>query len=58
MPLKVMENIIGVLPKDFTIIDPFLGSGTTAIACMTHDRDFIGIDILTFLKIELIKEIF
>jgi DNA modification methylase len=45
MPLKVMENIIGVLPKDFTIIDPFLGSGTTAIACMTHDRDFIGIEI-------------
>jgi DNA modification methylase len=45
MPLKVMENIIGILPDDFTIIDPFLGSGTTALACITHKRNFIGIEI-------------
>jgi site-specific DNA-methyltransferase (adenine-specific) len=44
MPLKVMENIIGILPKGYTIIDPFLGSGTTAIACLKYDMDFIGID--------------
>jgi len=45
MPLKVMENIIGILPEDFTIIDPFLGSGTTALACMKYNRDFVGIEI-------------
>ena len=45
MPLKVMENIIGILPKGYTIIDPFLGSGTTALACMNYGFDFVGIEI-------------
>jgi DNA modification methylase len=45
MPLKVMENIIGILPEDYTIIDPFLGSGTTALACQKYDRKFIGIEL-------------
>lgn len=45
MPLKVMENIIGILPSNYTIIDPFMGSGTTAIACIKYGRKFIGIEI-------------
>jgi site-specific DNA-methyltransferase (adenine-specific) len=45
MPLKIMENIIGILPDDYTIIDPFLGSGTTALACMKYGRNFIGVEI-------------
>jgi len=45
MPLKVMENIIGILPEEFTIVDPFLGSGTTALACKKHNRDFVGIEM-------------
>ena len=45
MPLKVMENIIGVLPDDYIIIDPFLGSGTTALACQKYNRKFIGIEL-------------
>lgn len=45
MPLQVMENIIGILPKDVLVIDPFMGSGTTGIACRKLNRDFIGIEI-------------
>ena len=45
MPLKVMRNIIEILPDDYTIIDPFLGSGTTAVACKQLGRKFIGIEI-------------
>lgn len=51
MPLKVMENIIGILPKDAIIIDPFMGSGTTGVAVINMNekqnanRDFIGIEI-------------
>lgn len=45
MPLKVMKNIIGILPEDATIIDPFMGSGTTGIACKLLTRDFVGIEI-------------
>ena len=44
MPLTVMENIIGILPRDVTIIDPFMGSGTTALACIKYGVDFIGIE--------------
>ena len=27
-----------------TILDPFIGSGTTAIACINTNRNFIGIE--------------
>ena len=45
MPLEVMKNIVGILPVDAIIIDPFMGSGTTGLACKELGRDFIGIDI-------------
>ena len=45
MPLKVMENIVGILPNDFTILDPFMGSGTTGVACKNLNRNFIGIEL-------------
>ena len=45
MPLKVMKNIIGILPKDALIIDPFAGSGQTGVACKNLGLDFIGIEI-------------
>jgi len=28
-----------------TVLDPFMGSGTTGVACKYFDRDFIGIEI-------------
>ena len=27
-----------------TVLDPFMGSGTTAIACIQNKRSFIGIE--------------
>lgn len=45
MPLEVMKNIIGVLPNDSLIVDCFMGSGTTAEACIELGYDFIGIEI-------------
>lgn len=44
-PIEVMSNIIEILPKGYTIIDPFMGTGSTGIACKIHNRDFIGIEI-------------
>lgn len=45
MPLEVMKRIVGILPPDYTIVDPFMGSGTTALACKLLDRNFIGIEL-------------
>lgn len=45
MPLEVMEKIIGILPENITIVDPFMGSGTTGVACKNLNRNFIGIEI-------------
>lgn len=46
MPLQVMENIIGILPQEnLLVIDPFMGSGTTGVACKNLNVDFVGIEI-------------
>ena len=45
-PLKVIKLLIERLTKPGdTIIDPFMGSGTTGVACMMEGRRFIGIEI-------------
>lgn len=45
MPLEVMKKIIGILPDNYIILDPFMGSGTTGAACKELNRDFIGIEL-------------
>lgn len=45
MPLEVMKRIIGILPPNATIVDPFMGSGTTGLACLELNRDFVGIEL-------------
>ena len=51
MPIEVMKNIIGILPDDCVVIDPFMGSGTTgeAVKLMNQEqnatRRFCGIEI-------------
>lgn len=45
-PVVVMEKSIANLPKDAqTIFDPFMGSGTTGVACVNLGRKFIGVEI-------------
>ena len=46
MPIEVMDNIVKLLPqKDLIVIDPFMGSGTTGVACKKNGIDFIGIEV-------------
>lgn len=42
--LSTWKRLIDHIPGDL-IIDPFMGSGTTALACMQTGRNFIGIEI-------------
>ena len=44
-PIKLMEYLIKLVTKENAVVlDPFLGSGTTAIACLKLNRKFIGIE--------------
>ena len=45
-PVAAMKSLIEWLTKPGDIVfDPFMGSGTTGVACMELDRDFIGCEL-------------
>ena len=44
-PVALMQWCLGFLPDAETILDPFMGSGTTGVACANLGRKFIGIEI-------------
>ena len=45
MPTDVMKYLVGIIPAEYKILDPFAGSGSTGVACKLLDREFIGIEI-------------
>ena len=44
-PLLLYQTIIGMFKGCDTIFDPFMGSGTTGVACIQTGRNFIGCEI-------------
>lgn len=42
-PVRLMEWCIGFVPG--TVFDPYMGSGTTGVACTNLGRSFIGIEM-------------
>ena len=44
-PVALMEWCLGFLPDAKTILDPFMGSGTTLVACAKMGRKGIGIEL-------------
>jgi len=45
-PLNIIENlIINSSQENDTVLDCFMGSGTTGVACKRLNRNFIGIEI-------------
>ena len=45
MPLAVMLYIVGSLPQDATIIDPFAGGGATLLAAKRLHRNYAGCEM-------------
>lgn len=44
-PLALMKWCLGFLPESaITVFDPYMGSGTTGVACVKMGRKFIGIE--------------
>lgn len=45
-PVKLMEFFVNVLSNENdTILDPFMGSGSTGVAAIKNDRNFIGVEL-------------
>ena len=44
-PVGLMEWCLEFMPKARVVLDPFMGSGTTGVACVNLGRKFIGIEI-------------
>ena len=44
-PIALMEWCLGFLPDARTVLDPFMGSGTTLVACQRLGRQGIGVEL-------------
>lgn len=45
-PLSIVENlVVNSSDEGDRVLDPFMGTGTTEVACMKLNRDFTGIEI-------------
>lgn len=45
-PIKLMEYLITLItPSNGTVLDPFMGSGSTGVAAKNLNRNFIGIEM-------------
>lgn len=44
-PTNLMRQLVQCVPPGGTVLDPFMGSGTTGVACRLEDRKFIGIEM-------------
>lgn len=43
-PTDLMRQLVQCVPPGGVVLDPFMGSGTTGVACMMEGREFIGIE--------------
>lgn len=45
-PLELINRIVlSSSPKNGLVLDPFMGSGTTAISCIKNERNYIGFEL-------------
>lgn len=45
MPVEICQNILQAFPERIFVLDPFMGSGSTGVACVNTNRNFIGIEL-------------
>lgn len=43
--MELLKSLIAICPEGGTVLDCFMGSGSTGVACKETGRDFIGIEL-------------
>lgn len=43
-PVQLMASVCEIVPAASVVLDPFMGSGTTGVACLQIGRRFIGVE--------------
>jgi DNA modification methylase len=44
-PIKMIKDILKVFPNAHIVLDPYMGSGSTAVGCKQLGRNFLGFEI-------------
>jgi site-specific DNA-methyltransferase (adenine-specific) len=44
-PVELLQTLVGVTPAGSCVTDPFMGSGTTGVACVLELRPFVGVEL-------------
>ncbi len=44
-PLRLLRHLVQIAPVGSTILDPFMGSGTTGVAAVLEGHRFIGVEL-------------
>ena len=44
-PVKMVDDLLSCFPDSEVVLDPFMGSGTTGVACQNANRNFIGFEL-------------
>ncbi len=44
-PVQLVKDLLAITPEGGTILDPFLGGGTTALAALETGRECIGVEL-------------
>lgn len=47
-PVELLEALIGVTSVGASVLDPFMGGGTTGVACARLGRAFVGVELDPF----------
>ena len=44
-PVELLEKLLAICESGGTVLDPFMGSGSTGVACVNTGCSFIGMEL-------------